>query len=149
MEEEPIPVIPTLHNNSVPVIKDVSRQMAYIVRWYFANPGRTSSNNEDELISFRKFNAIYGKDPLTMCNKTREALQKICGRYVHNVNVDVTYEMHNGRDRDGVLQGTYTMTIRIADSDGMPLIDDQNIRVTDNGNKIDVIPTIKELRKNG
>ena len=41
------------------------------------------------------------------------------------------------------------MTIRIADSDGMPLIDDQNVRVTDNGNKIDVIPTIKELRKNG
>lgn len=149
MADDPIPVIPTLHNNSVPVIKDVSRQMAYIVRWYFANPGRTSSNNEDELISFRKFNAIYGKDPLTMCNQTQIALQKICSKFVSNVNVEVTYDMKDKRDRDGVLQGTYTMTIRISDSNGIPLIDDANIVVSDNGDKIDVIPTIKEIRRNG
>lgn len=149
MADEPIPVIPTLHNNSVPVIKDVSRQMAYIVRWYFANPGRTSSNNEEELISFRKLNAIYGKDPLTMCNQTQTALQRICSKFVQNVNVEVTYEMKNGRDRDGVLQGNYTMTIRILDATGMPLIEDANIAITENGEKINVIPTIKEIRRNG
>lgn len=149
MADTPIPVIPTLHNNSVPVIKDVSRQMAYIVRWYFANPGRTSSNNEDELISFRKLNAIYGKDPLTMCNQTQQALQRICSRYVNNVNVEVTFDMQDKKDRDGILQGTYTMTIRIADASGMPLIEDANIVITDNGDKINVVPTIKELSRNG
>ena len=41
------------------------------------------------------------------------------------------------------------MTIRIIDSTGMPLIEDANISITDNGEKIDVIPTIKEIRRNG
>ena len=41
------------------------------------------------------------------------------------------------KDEDGILQGTYKMTIEILGSDKVPILNRQSIIITDNGDKID------------
>lgn len=142
---EPIPVIPTLHNISTPVLTQLGDQLAYVIRFYFANPGGISSNNEDELISFRKLNSLYGKRPQEMCNKVAQQLEQICHRYTDHVRVECTYqnEIHRSDEIDpltgkGYLQGTYKMEIAVTDDDGVPLIPHRLIKILQNGDAIDV-----------
>ena len=143
---EPIPVIPALHDISNPVLTKLSDQLAYIVRWYFANPGGTSSSNEDELISFRKLNSKYGRNPNDMCGVVADALEKICKRYTEDVKVECSYQEDYHRDPDeidprtgqGVLQGTYKMEIAITDTNGQPLIPHSTVRILKNGDAIDL-----------
>lgn len=146
MADEPIPVIPTLHDISNPVLTKLSDQIAYIVRWYFANPGGTSSCNEDELISFRKLNSMHGRNPSQMCGAVADALEKICHRFTDDVKVECSYEQDYHRDPEeidpltgqGVLQGTYKMEIRITTANGEPIIPHSTVKILKNGDAIDL-----------
>lgn len=143
---DPKPVVPTLHNISTPVLTNLSDQLAYLVRWFFANPGGTSSNNEEELISFRKMNSLYGKNPGEMCERVADALETICRRYTSNVKVDCSYKMEEHRSSEdidpvtgrGILQGNYKMDISITDKEGEPIIPHRTIQIMNNGDTIDL-----------
>ena len=146
---EPKPVVPTLHNISTPMLTKLGDQLAYVIRFYFANPGRTSSNNEDEMISFRKLNAKYGNDPGEMCARSAAAIEAACRHYKDDARVSITYEMIRGfssnpEDLDPEaggrprLQGSYTMDITVSDSNGNPLIPHRLIKIMNNGDAIDV-----------
>lgn len=143
---EPIPVIPTLHNISTPVLRNLGDQVAYIIRWYFANPGGTSSNNEGEIISFRKLNSMYGNNPSTMCEQTENMLRAICRRFATGLIVEVSYKDEIRRSSDdidpvtgiGVLQGTYKMEISVTDQYGIPVVPHSTVRILNNGDTIDL-----------
>lgn len=146
MPNKTIPVVPTLHNISTPVLTKLGDQLAYVVRFYFVNPGGISSNNEDELISFRKLNSLYGKRPNEMCERVATQLEAICKRYTDNVRVVCTQQKDYHRSSEdidpntglGVLQGTYKMEIAITDNDGNPLIPHRTIKIMQNGDAMDV-----------
>lgn len=144
--EEPKPILPTLHNISTPSLKVLGDQLAYLVRWYFANPGGTSSVIEDDLVSFRKLNSQFGKDPALMCEKTAAALERACHRYAPDVTVTCTYKEEIKRSSvefdpasgEGILQGTYKMEITISNGEGVPIIPMQTIRILNSGDDIDI-----------
>ena len=56
-------VVPTFHNATHGILKSPTDVALYLIRWTFANPGATSSQLEDEMISFRELEAVYGKSP--------------------------------------------------------------------------------------
>lgn len=143
---DPKPILPTLHNISTPALKLLSDQLAYLVRWYFANPGGTSSVIEDELVSFRKINSMYGKDPATMCEMTANALERACHRYSSDVHVTCNYVneiKRSATDTDpasgiAVLEGTYKLEINIETNAGVPIIPVQTIRILNKGDNMDI-----------
>lgn len=145
---DPKPVVPTLHNISTPILTNLGDQVAYVIRWFFANPGGTSSNNEDELISFRKLNSQYGKNPDDLCEHIASQLEEICKRYSLNLKVECTYKMedHFGTEEDeydpesgqALLQGTYYIEISVTDLNGEPIIPRRTIMVDKKGETIDV-----------
>lgn len=134
---DPIPVIPTLHAKSNPVLKDLGEKAAYTVRWFFANPGRTSSVNEAEIISFRKLNASFGNRPEMLCEKIAESLRLIMLRYTKDVDVTCNFKAERGFNDDGSLAGNYTLEISITDTNGQPLIPASTIKILKNGDEID------------
>jgi hypothetical protein len=137
MEETPIPAIPTLHNYSVPVLTKLPDQCLHLILFFFANPGRTSSINESEMISFRDLNSRYGNDPVKMCEACASAIRGAVNRFAPGANVECTYEKDMHKDQDGVLQGTYKMTIEITDSNGAVILDRKSIVITEDGDRID------------
>jgi len=51
--------IPTLHSGTREVVSTLEDKIAYILRHTLTNPGYTSDMIEDELISFRKLEALH------------------------------------------------------------------------------------------
>lgn len=137
MADEAVPVVPTLHNYSVPVLTKLADQCLHLILFFFANPGRTSSINESEMISFRDLNSRYGNDPDRMCVECSNAISKAVNHFTTGASVNCTYEKDMHKDEDGILQGTYKMTIEIIGSDKVPILNRQSIIITENGDKID------------
>ena len=122
MATEPRPAIMTLHNRSAQVLTRIGDQMAYAIRFFFANPGSTSSVNEEEMASFRKLNAHHGNDPDIMASAVQQKLQEIARRYDARAAVLVRVDKKMKFDADRVLQGTYGLEILVSDQNGVPLI---------------------------
>ena len=137
MADEPIAVVPTLHNYSVPVLTKLADQCLHLLLFFFANPGRTSSINESEMISFRDLNSRYGNDPDKMCEECSRAISGAVNHFSVGASVFCTYERDMHKDEDGILQGTYKMTIEILDKNNVPILNRQSIIITDDGDKID------------
>lgn len=119
---EPIPVIPSLSNTSAPILSKIEDIAAYLIGWYFTNPGRTSSFLDDDMISFRKLNSLHGNNPEQVVSATERMFNLALHRYDQNVGCTVTYEKKNKFDEDGILQGTYGIVIEIHDAKGNPII---------------------------
>lgn len=137
---DPKPAVLTLHNQSAQVITRIGDQLAYAIRWYFVNPGSTSSVNEGEMASFRKLNATLGNTPESLARATQGCLESIARRYYPGASVDVTVEKGMHRDEDGILQGTYGLVIKVMDQDGTPMIPSGHVKISgDENNKIDCV----------
>ena len=89
------------------------------------------------MISFRDLNSRYGNDPDRMCTECANAISRAVNHFTTGASVDCTYEKDMHKDEDGILQGTYKMTIEILGSDKTPILNRQSIIITDNGDKID------------
>lgn len=140
MATEPKPAIMTLHNRSAQVLTRIGDQMAYAIRFFFANPGSTSSVNEEEMTSFRKLNAHYGNDPDRMANAVQGLLQDVAKRYNPNASVLVRVDKKMKFDSDKVLQGTYGLEILVSDQNGIPLIPSGRVVISGTENeKIDCV----------
>jgi hypothetical protein len=134
----PIPVIPTLHNQSAKILTNIEDIAAYTIRWFFANPGETSTPIEDELISFRKFNALNGNTPDGLCDKIRATLLAILTRYSDDISVDCSFVNSPKKDDSGHLVGTYEIDIAVTTRDGSPIIPTSHIILGDNNKTIDI-----------
>lgn len=132
-----VPVFPSLRNISVPVLRKIPDQMLQIIIFFFANPGRTSSLNENEMVSFRDINSQYGKDPGRMCNECASSIERACNHYFPGVRVECSWAQKYKFDEDNILQGTYTMDISVLDKSGVPIIDRQQVVITKDGDEID------------
>lgn len=130
-------VFPSLRNIAVPNLKLIPDQMLQILIFFFANPGRTSSYNESEMVSFRDINSRYGNNPEAMCNECARALTDACSRYSTGAHVECSWVQDYHKDEDGVLQGTYKMDITVRDGAGIPIIEHQQVVITKNGDEID------------
>jgi len=140
------PVFPSLRNISVPNLTLVADQMLQVLIFFFANPGRTSSFNEHEMVSFRDINSRYGNNPDSMCQECSTALTNACSRYLAGCHVECTWEKDFHKDEDNILQGTYSMEVSVLDSSGVPIIDHQQVMITKNGDEIDS-KFIRKVRK--
>ena len=89
------------------------------------------------MISFRDLNSRYGNDPEAMCTECSKAISRAVDHFSPGAEATCTYEKDMHKDRDGVLQGTYKMTIEITDSKHTPILNRQSIIITDDGDKID------------
>lgn len=134
----PIPVIPTLHNQSAKILTNIEDIGAYVIRWFFANPGETATPFEDELISFRKFNALNGNSPDGLCDKIRSTLEAIMGRYTSDIACECSFVESPKLDATGHMVGNYEIEIRMNKQDGTPIIPSSNILIGDNNHTIDV-----------
>ena len=134
----PIPVIPTLHNQSAKILTSIEDISAYVIRWFFANPGETSTPFEDELISFRKFNALNGNTPDGLCDKVKATLDTILARYSDNVEVECSFSEQPKKDEGGHLVGTYELQIGVYKRDGGALIPVSYVKLGDNNKTIDI-----------
>lgn len=146
MANETQAVIPTLHSVSTPTLTRIEDQVAYLIRFFFANPGNTSVNNESEMISFRKLNAKYGNNPQELCKYTAEQLQDACSRFDNTIVVDCNYQMKEFRDPNEIstasgqpiLLGNYAITINVHYSDGTPVIPIGTVVIGEGGKTIDL-----------
>ena len=134
----PIPVIPTLHNQSAQILTRIEDISAYVIRWFFANPGETSTPFEAELISFRKFNALKGNTPSELCSNIASTLNAILGRFDDDVQVECTHKMLTGKDEAGNIKGNYEIYIAVRRSNGDPIIPTSAIVIGDNNKSIDI-----------
>ena len=139
MANEPKPAIMTLHNRSAQVLTKPADQIAYAIRWFFVNPGSTSSVNEEEMISFRKLNATAGTRPEVMAGSIQNLLTQIARRYYKTANVFVKVVNQVKTDEDGILQGTYGLEILVSDENNMPIIPTGHVVVTGEFDKIDCV----------
>ena len=130
-------VFPSLRNIAVPNLKLIPDQMLQVLIFFFANPGRTSSYNEHEMVSFRDLNSRYGNNPDAMCRECSQALSAACSRYVSGAHAECSWVKDFHRDEDNILQGTYKMDITVRDGSGIPIIDHQQVVITKNGDEID------------
>lgn len=143
---EPIPVLPSLSNTSAPILSKIEDIAAYLIGWYFTNPGRTSSFIDDELISFRKLNSQYGNNPDQMVSMTEQMFSRALRRYDPDVSCTCTYTKQNKFDEDGILQGTYGIEIEIHDQKNNPVIPRCKISVDSVKNRMH-ISTDVDFRK--
>lgn len=139
MAQEPKPAILTLHNQSAQVLTRPADQLAYAIRWFFVNPGSISSNNEDEMISFRKLNAMHGNSPKLFAQTIGAKLTDIVSKYFPGAIADVTYEKKLGYDNDHVLQGTYGLIIKVTDANGQAVIPSGRVIVGEEEGTIDCV----------
>lgn len=104
------PVVPTYHNATHGMLKSPTDVALYLIRWTFANPGETSSQHEDEMVSFRQLEALYGKTPEDLTRELQIRLQAAIDHYFPDkYEAVVNYDMAE----DG--SGKYSISIDFSD----------------------------------
>lgn len=137
MAQDPKPALLTLHNHSAQVLIRPADQLAYAIRWFFVNPGSTSSNNEGEMISFRKLNAKYGNSPADFTSMISGMLTAIVSKYYPGATAEVEYEKKDGYSNDGAHKGNYGLIIKVADAGGNAIIPSGRIVIGGDNDTID------------
>ena len=114
--------LPTLNINQ-PIIDDDHLIMLALLKFMFWNPGWTSSQIEDTLLSMRKLRAQCSQDipdfPQTLQIRLRDAVQ----RYHPEWKVTVSHEMMSPT--------TYKLIISITDEINQPVINMDDFVVRD------------------
>ena len=118
-----VPVIPVLSLNTDQLVKRED-QIAYIIRHAFYNPGWTSSQIEDELVSMRRLVAHYELDKDEFVSMLRKKLELAIKHLYAELSVNVeSYDVDPTK---------YGVTISVVDSQGNLVLASNNIRVKDN-----------------
>lgn len=128
--------VPTLHSRSNPYLESPANTALYLIRFYFANPGSVSSVMNNEIISFRRTEAKYGKDKNKLAEEIGNELTAAMNRYYPDEGYIATVSVEDieGTGTDGSLLGNYGITIAITNSDGVPVCPRSGITVAkDNG----------------
>lgn len=107
-----MPSIPTLTLGPSQILTNPQDIILYILRSVFLNPGDTSSMIENEIISFRKLEATYGKNGHELATKLSSELNTVFGRYFSGTGIvaDVTYT--------SLGDGKYALGIEVRDEFG-------------------------------
>lgn len=125
------PCIPLLSNGPITILKKKTDIAAYLIEFMFNNPGETSDQIEDELISFRKLNAMYGNDQKLLAAAVGDQLQAILSKYYPDSGIVVSCDSHD------IDASWYGLIINIMDNNGESILLTKNISVsTDNGLEI-------------
>lgn len=142
MLDKNTPVVPSLHAFSDPMLKTPENVAVYLIQFFFANPGNTSSVNEGEMMSWRKVSAVYGKSRVQemgvqIGNMLTTSLSHYFpdGHYTATCNV----ELQEGHGEDGAYLGNYEIIIKIADADGNNIIPMSKVRAALDGNNFTIL----------
>ena len=132
---EPTPVCPTCYTISSPNLKKPADVALYLLTWLFNNPGHTSTLHRNEMLSFRYFEAQYGKQPDVLAHQIGEGLTKSLNNYFPDANYQaiVNVVMKDGYADDGTYQGNYGLEIAIVDENQTAVIPRQQIKVGKDG----------------
>lgn len=114
--------LPTLNINQ-PIITEDSQIMASLLKFAIWNPGWTSSQIEDTLVSMRKIRAQYTQDVPDFPQALQGYLDSAVKRYHEDWQANVSYEQ--------VGPNTYTLIIRISDGLNVPVINMDDVVVRD------------------
>ena len=110
------PIIPTLDRASNRVLSDPADVIAYLVKFFFTNPGNISEPFANLQVSFRKLNATFGSNAKQMVDQTTIQLQTVINRYYPDgrflVNVTALNET----------TPNYTLRVGIVDRNGTPVM---------------------------
>jgi len=117
-------VIPTLFLNNQ-VINTDSDIAAYILKFLFWNPGRTSNQIEDELVSMRYLAAKYGENINSFPQALQDRLTQVLKKYNDKWTAEVTVI---NRSDDKL---TYGLNIRMTDGAGNLLINTNSLAIKD------------------
>jgi hypothetical protein len=119
--------IPTLHTGLKTTLTSNTDIAMYVVRQVIKSPGGESALNEEERVSFRKLNSMYGTNKEKLANALEDGLQRIFSRYrpTGGIKTQVTVN-----DIDTV---NYSLHINITDNAGQLLIPVGKLKVSSNG----------------
>ena len=127
-----MPDIITLQAGPLSYIKSTTNKIAYLLKWYFNNPGNISDHHELEMISFREDMGNYGEDYEMLANEVRSNL----GNAVRRVCPDETIIVEvTKKELDGVY---YTLQILFKDANSSSILLNSDIAVKDNDIKINI-----------
>ena len=142
MVEANTPVVPSLHALSDPLLRTPANVAIYLIQFMFANPGRTSSINEGEMMSWRRLSAEFGAKRIPeMAGHISKMLSTSLNHYFPDGQYTVTCNIDEeaGTGDDGTHLGNYAITINITDADGTPIISSSKWRAALNGNDYSMI----------
>jgi hypothetical protein len=109
-------VLPTLHNRSTPELRTPGDIAAYLIRFMFTNPGRTSEHYEDRMVSFQQLAADYESDRESLAGAVQNRLQTAMYQYFPNMGISVSVRYETIEDP------YYRLIINIVDSDNNPVM---------------------------
>lgn len=116
-------VIPTLHAGMSEIVRTDADKLAYIIRHAFKNPGNTSLYIEDSLISFRKLDAEYGRNGVTLAGVVENRLLEIATELIEDLgSLTVTYQ--SGEDP------LYHLIVEATNKSGVAILQSVNIAVS-------------------
>lgn len=142
MANNPRPAVPSLHAISNPILTKKEDVAAYLIQFLFANPGSTSSMNEGEMMSFRKLVAMHGSEhPDLLANSISDMLTTSLSHYFPEEQLTATcaIEPEEGYDENGVLLGTFGITIAIRNIEGAAVIPTSKLQVSKDGKSFKMI----------
>lgn len=128
--------LPTLNINQ-PIITNMSQIMASLLKFAIWNPGWTSSQIEDSLVSMRKLRAEHMDDVNEFARMLQIKLDMAVKRYRSDWKASVSC-YQTGVD-------TVNLTIKIADSMNVPVISMDDVIVRDG--EILLKSDLKEIRE--
>ena len=108
----------------------------YLIAFSLQNPGETSSIMEDELLSFRKLNALYGRDASSFAAIYERELTNAILRYFPNDNIRVIVEVEFSKT-----DASYKLILSVIDDNNFVL---NKGPVTVNGDDITIDFAIKQ-----
>ena len=118
-----VPVIPVLSINTDQLVRKED-QLAYIIRHAFYNPGWTSSQIENVLVSMRRLIAQYEYDKNEFANALKQRLELAVKHLYadHSVTVE-TYDISPVK---------YGVVISVLNNQGQPVLSSSAIKVENN-----------------
>lgn len=134
----PKTVIPSLTLNN-PLIRDKATKIAYLIRHAMNAPGWTSSMIEEQLISARKCDAIYGPDPQKIANALEQQLSEAISYHYDNIGVKIKVE--------AISEGStkYKMIITVTDNSTGTVMFNNRMVKSENGEFVIVAQEVPEV----
>jgi hypothetical protein len=142
MLDKNTPVVPSLQAFSDPLLRTPENVAIYLIQFMFANPGRTSSVNEGEMLSWRRLAAEYGGTHFSqMANQMSTMLTAALSHYFPNgdYTANCTINQVEGFGDDGARLGTCEIVINIVDADSNPIIPTAKWRAAIDGSNYSVV----------
>ena len=116
-------VLPTFHNSSTSILRTPGDVAAYLIRFMFTNPGRTSEHYENRMISFQKLMASYEHDRDALAEAVQGQLQMALYQYFPELRLSVT--VHH----EIVSENWYKLIISIVDGNSIPVMSGTKINI--------------------